>query len=134
MTNLFLEKNFFISLTEARASSDILRDIEVDEKLQVIIAKAEKIVCKITWKNFLFETPLKIKQATILLSENIFLNKNNQRIIKSETRRGNQVVFATENEDFSFLKLNLFLNREIYELLEEFIETNRKVGSSFFRT
>lgn len=130
--NIFAQDLKFVTLDEVKNSSEILK-VLTDEDIKIFIWRAESIIENLIEMQFT-EIPIKIKQATILLANCLFWNKDNsrsKRIIKSETRRWNQVTFATESEDFSLKKIHPCMTPEIYVLLTPYLKNRRWL---FFRT
>lgn len=131
--NIFLQSLQYVTLSQVRQSSKIYEALD-DETLQIYIGRAENIIKGVIWEKEFKKTPVQIQQAVLLLANCLYQKKDKkqEQMIKSEKRRGNQVVYATELVDTTYIKIHPCMNAEIYGLLRPYIQKETK--NIFFRT
>ncbi len=151
MWNIFSEDITYLTIQEIKdSSSNTELTSSTNEDIQWWIRRAEKIIDSLiesygtkvdSSQNTIFPTiadgiPIEVKQATILLTECVFQNRNKieqERIIKSETRRGNSVTY--EDKVDKFKQMHSCMSEEIYELLKKYISSNTSsIWNWFYRT
>lgn len=139
--NIFAQESIYVTITEAKESSEILSKIN-DESKRVYITKAQTIIDNIIWKygnkeditqKTIFPVigewiPLEIKQATILLAENLSSYTESDRVVTSEKRRWNAVTYEVKANQYQ--KYHPCMNADIFALIKKFIQPS----NTFYRT
>lgn len=128
--NIFLQDLIYITLQEYKTSAySQLKNSDDNEKIQVFISKAEQKIKNVI--TFEWDTPIAIKQATILLTDCLYNESvkvvKDKEIIEEKDENHTRKYKLAEKVDCMWW--------EVWELIQPYLKTKKvSTGAKFYRT